>query len=373
MNKHSIDILTLSETWLTPDIMDDEVTLQGFSLVRKDRVSLVKSCGGGVVIFVRDGIPFVVKSDLTSNCFECLWVDVKRPKCRRLTICCSYRPGDQNIDDFISYLDDALNMIDTDHCDFNVDYSSKKNHLRHKLKEFASHSLTQIVNKPSRVTENSSTTIDLIFVNNSHRIVQSDVLDASISDHSVVFCTIKGGVKKLPPKVFEYRCFKNYDKDAFLKDLNYVPWSIIESTNDVNDALHLWESLFKSVADDHAPMKTKRVKGKQSPWITKKLLEIRRDRDYHKKKARILNSKYNWQMYRKLKNCANREERRLKSEYYCRLIEDAKGESCRMWKAIKETLPSNRCEINAIFSDGKLQTDPTSINARCYTDFPPAL
>lgn len=32
-----------------------------------------------------------------------------------------------------------------------------------------------------------------------------------------------------------------------------------------------------------------------------------------------------------------------------------------MWKAIKETLPSNRCEINAIFSDGKLQTDPPSI------------
>jgi len=66
-------------------------------------------------------------------------------------------------------------------------------------------------------------------------------------------------------------------------------------------------------------------------------------------------------MYRKLKNCANREERRLKSEYYCRLIEDANGDSCRMWKAIKETLPSNRCEINAIFSDGKLQTDPASI------------
>jgi len=32
-----------------------------------------------------------------------------------------------------------------------------------------------------------------------------------------------------------------------------------------------------------------------------------------------------------------------------------------MWRAIKETLPSNRCGINAIFSDGKLQTDPTSI------------
>ena len=108
-------------------------------------------------------------------------------------------------------------------------------------------------------------------------------------------------------------------------------------------------------------MKTKRVKGKQSPWIKKKLLEIRHDRDYHRKKAQISNSKYNWQMYRKLTNCANGEERRLKSEYYCRLIEDAKGDSCRMWKAIKQTLPSNRCEIYAIFSAGKLQTDPTSI------------
>ena len=368
VHKHSFDILTLSETWLTPNVMDDEVIIPGYSLVRKDRVSTVKSCGGGVMIFIRDGIPFVVKSDLTKDNFECLWVEVKRPKCRSLTLCCSYRPGDQNIDDFILCLNDALNKIDADHSDFvlagdlNVDYSTKKNHLRHKLEEFASNQgLSQIVDKPTRATENSSTTIDLIFVNNSHRIVQSGVLDSSISDHNVVFCTIKGGVKKLPPKVFEYRCFKNYDKEAFLEDLNNVPWSAIESTNDVDDALFLWESLLNGVVDDHAPMRTKRVKGKQSPWLTNKLLELRRDRDYHRRKARFSNSKYHWQMYRKLRNFTNREEKRLKSDYYCRLIEDARGDSSRMWKAIKETLPSKHNEINAIFTDGKLQTDPTNI------------
>ena len=299
VHKHSFDILTLSKTWLTPNVMDDEVIIPGYSLVRKDRVSTVKSCGGGVMIFIRDGIPFVVKSDLTKDNFECLWVEVKRPKCRSLTLCCSYRPGDQNIDDFILYLNDALNKIDADHSDFvlagdlNVDYSAKKNHLRHKLEEFASnHGLSQIVDKPTRATENSSTTIDLIFVNNSHRIVQSGVLDSSISDHNVVFCTIKGGVKKLPPKVFEYRCFKYYDKEAFLKHLNNVPWSAIESTNDVDDALFFWESLLNGVVDDHAPMKTKRVKCKQSSWLTNKLLELRRDRDYHRRKARFSNSKY---------------------------------------------------------------------------------
>ena len=66
-----------------------------------------------------------------------------------------------------------------------------------------------------------------------------------------------------------------------MRDLSNAPWSIIESVNDVDDAVFLWEGLFNSVASDHAPIKSKRVKGKQRPWLTNKLLEIRRDRDYH--------------------------------------------------------------------------------------------
>ena len=104
--------------------------------------------------------------------------------------------------------------------DFNVDYSAKQNPLRRRLDEFAfSFNLTQIISKPTRVTETSKSTIDLILVNNTHRIVQCDVLDASISDHNATFCVIKGGVKKLPPKAFEYRSFKNYEKKAFISDL----------------------------------------------------------------------------------------------------------------------------------------------------------
>lgn len=233
-----------------------------------------------------------------------------------MILCRSYRPDDENIDGFISNLADSLNNIDTENSDivlvgdFNVDYSTK-NQLRRKLDEFAlQHSLSQFICKPTWVTENSSTTIDLIFINNTHRIVLSDVLQSSISDNSIVFCTIKGGVKKLPPKLLEYRCFKNHNKEAFLCDLSNTPWSIIESANDVDDAVFLWEGLFNSVASDHAPIKSKRVNRKQTPWLTNKLLEIRRDRDYHWKKAqKYNNSQYHSQIYRKLRNCANSEEK----------------------------------------------------------------
>ena len=88
-----------------------------------------------------------------------------------------------------------------------------------RLDEFAfSFNLTQIICKPTRVTETSKSTINLILVNNTQKIVQCDVLDSSISDHNVIFCVVKGGVKKLPPKVFEYRSFKSYEKKAFIKD-----------------------------------------------------------------------------------------------------------------------------------------------------------
>jgi len=89
VHRHSFDILTLSETWLVPNIMDNEIMIPGYSLVHKDRHSLTKSCGGGVIIFVRDGIPYVVMSDLIKHNFECLWVEIKRPKCKRMILCCS--------------------------------------------------------------------------------------------------------------------------------------------------------------------------------------------------------------------------------------------------------------------------------------------
>ena len=85
--------------------------------------------------------------------------------------------------------------------------------------------------------------------------------------------------------------------------------------NNVVDAL-----LFSEVADRHVPIKSRRLKG-QKTVKTPELLVYRKDRDYHFKMARRNNSAYNWGMYRKLRNFVNRLEKKLKSKYYCNLIE----------------------------------------------------
>ena len=118
--------------------------------------------------------------------------------------------------------------------------------------------------------------------------------------------------------------------------------------------------MFSGVADIHAPLKFRRVRGTKNPWVTTKLLEIRRDKDYHYKKAQ--NSAYHWNMYKKLRNYSNWEEKSLKSRYFCNLIEDAKNDGGKMWKAIKNVLPNPmKCTVFSIFDSGKIFTDSASI------------
>ena len=179
---------------------------------------------------------------------------------------------------------------------------------------------------------------------------------------------MKSGVTKAPPKSFEFRSYKSYNKDAFVNDLKQVPWSIVDSISEIDDCVFLWERLFSGIADLHAPIMFKRVKGFKNPWINQDLIDLRRDRDYHHKKA-IGNNKYHWSMYRKLRNKANSEERKLKSDYYCQLISEAKHDSSKMWRAIKSVLPGNKAsDVCALLDNGELCKDNKTI-AEIFNDF----
>ena len=49
LNNKSVDVLTLSETWLDDTVQDSEFTLPGFTCVRLDRAHGTKQGFGGVV------------------------------------------------------------------------------------------------------------------------------------------------------------------------------------------------------------------------------------------------------------------------------------------------------------------------------------
>ena len=52
---------SVNETWLDSTISDQEVCIDGYTLVRCDR----SRHGGGVALYIRSVIPFRVRNDLT--------------------------------------------------------------------------------------------------------------------------------------------------------------------------------------------------------------------------------------------------------------------------------------------------------------------
>ena len=202
--------------------------------------------------------------------------------------------------------------------DFNIDYSSKKGSNanqsdRRKLKGIADlHDMKQIINLPTRIAEHSESQIDLIFTDNVHKIIDFGVKDFGISDHSMVYCVFKSGLMKVPPKTLEYRSFKSYYKSAFRQDLKNVPWQVaLNNPEDLEGCVQTWNKLFTQFAEDHAPTKTRRVRGTLTPWMTSEIATLMRDRNYHLKEAKGNKTNFHWKQYRALRN---KVQRKIKSQ-----------------------------------------------------------
>ena len=74
INEEDLDIVGVTETWLTEEILTSEFSFEGYTLLRKDRKDLVKTRGGGVAIYVKNDINMIERDDLNMQLFpESIW------------------------------------------------------------------------------------------------------------------------------------------------------------------------------------------------------------------------------------------------------------------------------------------------------------
>ena len=71
--------------------------------------------------------------------------------------------------------------------------------------------------------------------------------------------------------------------------------------------------MFSEVADQHAPVKRRRVKRTPLPWVNSQISDTMKERDWAHRKARKSNSARHWSMYAKLRNKVNGLVRTAKS------------------------------------------------------------
>ncbi len=161
----NLDFLCLSETWLHENTPSAALKVPGFNFYRRDRVG---SKGGGVMIYVKDRIQ--CNEIHWSNCeeLECIGLNIILSPQMSFTLIVIYRPPSSNTS-FYEKFEKLLKECNFNKeviimGDFNINWGEKSS--RKNLKQITDKfDLMQLINWPTRITNSTSTQIDLIFSN----------------------------------------------------------------------------------------------------------------------------------------------------------------------------------------------------------------
>ena len=162
----SPDIVCIVESWLDDTISDNEIFVQGYSIVRLD----CSRHGGGVLIYVKDLFTCSPLSKGTPL-FECLIVTINSSpgSSPHFTVALFCRPPSSSpalLDTLFfalcnNFVSSSLSFFLVG--DFNIDFLVPCTSLYFKLLSVvSSFNLSQIVSEPTCVSNSSSTLIDLI-------------------------------------------------------------------------------------------------------------------------------------------------------------------------------------------------------------------
>ena len=342
MADKNLDVLAINETRLSDSIDNSCIHIQGYDIVRRDR----NRNGGGVCLYIRSSINFKTRSSLMSDIYEAIVVEIFKPNSQPFCIVAVYRPPGTE-DEFFCYFEDVIKSLDFENKeiivigDMNCNYlaESRNSELINLTEISEVYQLTQIINKPTRITVTSKSLIDLIFTNQESRVVSHGVIDCGISDHCLVYVVRKIAVPtNNRHKYITTRSFKNFNSSFFIQELQSLPWGDIEFLDSPDEMWDVWKQLFTSVANKHAPLKTKRVRHKVSPWLTPDLKGMIIKRNHLKKKAVRSGDLNDWNEYRRVRNKTNNKLRDTKAAYYHKEIENNSGNVREIWKTINDLM-----------------------------------
>ena len=343
MVTRSVDILCISETWLESNVLDKFINIEGFNVFRHDR-----GRGGGACIYVRDDLEVKVfnidvhrEDDLD---IEDIWITVQCRKLPSFIVGCIYRHPKAPAHSF-NYLLESFRSV----ClkkkavyifgDFNDNMLCVNSRL---VKIIDKAKMTYIINKPTRITEQSSTLIDQVITNSPQKILHSDVLPGPIADHELITITIDIKKPKRQPIERTFRSLKNYTPDILcnlILDEKHVLNHIL-LTDNVDNHVNIFTSVFTKCMDSCAPIVTKEIRRPNAPWITDDIKEDMKTRDELQKILK--NDRNNIELQQQHKIWKNQIKSSLESavkSYYKDQMDNCKYDMTKTWKIIESMTP----------------------------------
>ena len=250
LKNRTFDILAITESKCDNSILDSELYIEDYIIVRKDR----NRNGGGVAMYISSAISFK-RLTQCENDTESICIHVTSTDTEPITICVLYRPPNSpayvlhSINNMVGNIVTHVNNDVIILGDFNSDMTpAKRDSCSTTLQSIMSGLLFyQLIDIPTRVTmvtPSSKTIIDLIFCTDPEKHSVTGEYTASFSDHYLVFTVYGNKCSKSVENVIEWRDFKHLDTEKFHSDLMEQNLDQISKFNNTNDA---WEFNFSKI------------------------------------------------------------------------------------------------------------------------------
>jgi len=311
--------------------------------------------GGGIIFYYKDHISASILPDLVLLEAESLWVKITDCNSNTSTIISSiYRPPNKNwklfCDSFIEVID-KLNIKENLVCigDFNINFLDESYAANYLKSSFKSLNLSVLNKLPTRITDHTESLIDLIVTNNSDIFYNTNTYFEDISDHFIIYTSIKFKKNKPPRKLITKRSFKNFDPDEFFNYCKYIPFHHISDINNLDEKVEFLHSNILKALDLFAPIKTYRVRGTNKPWISTFIKNSIFFKNHAFKIARNSSDINIWNEYKLIRNATNKLVKNAKSIYYNSKLNEADKNSSQIFKIFNQIIKNPSSENWSLF------------------------
>lgn len=367
----NVDVIILSETWKLENVSDFHIT--GFAL--HHNMSQFNQ---------NDGLAIYVREELLA---ECVILHLTETNLLRITfavdkmtigITGSYRSPPVDIKQYITDLDGfflGLNKqkVEIFVGDININILNDNTDTDSIIYQsiLARSGFFSYINKPTRITENTRSLIDHIFVRLGDKqylgkqlTLKPFLFMIDITDHFPIGILIKQVNKNRIKNyhVDKYREIVNHKK--LLNKLKKENWQEVLQTDEVQ----LGYDMFINRLNAYVTMCTRQIKctnvkdQKIKPWITIGIINSIKRRDKLKRiflKAKTQNNKVLYTQYR---NLLNKIIKKLKNDYYKTKLKESRNNFKRVWETINEATNTekkagNNMRVNLEDECGKLLID----------------
>ena len=313
--KIQFDAILLCETFLT-DTNHDLFNIPGYTFISRHRKHYRQ---GGVGIYIKNNINFIIRDDLSifiDKSFETLFLEVTSSKgSRPIIIGEVYRVPNSSCPNSITNYELITNKLQNENkeiiigTDQNFDYLNIHcAYSKHLLETFFAACLVPTITRPTRITSESATLIDNIYVSgNRLEFLRSGILVADISDHFPIFLfTGKHVVRQCKPKnnTTSYRKLDTTAIDRINTLLLATDWSPLQQLH-INDQFECVNTKLLEYINICAPMKVVKIPAKyviREKWMTKGLLQSSLNLQKMRKRETGKTSSNLYKSYRNLYN-----------------------------------------------------------------------